>query len=130
VSKVTEQDSRDWALIAARAASDKKGSQIVVQYVHDAIKITDYFVIVTGMNNRQVDAIGDAVEEALREQVGVKPLGREGEDELTWVLLDYGNIVVHIFQPETRDFYRLETLWNDAPTLDLAAEGILEEPAE
>ena len=115
------------ALIAAKAADDKKAMDIVVQEVREALIITDYFVIVTGANNRQVDAITEAVEEALRLEADVKPIGREGLDELTWVLLDYGDFVVHIFQPELRDFYRLETLWNDVPLVDLTEIGITDQ---
>jgi ribosome-associated protein len=118
------ETSRAWAVTAARAANEKKATDIVVQRVKEAIVITDYFVIATGANNRQVDAICEAVEEALRKEAGVKPIGREGEADLSWVLLDYGDLVVHVFQPEVRDFYRLEALWNDAPTIDLAAEGL------
>ncbi len=118
---------KDMALIAAKAADDKKAMDIVVQEVREALIITDYFVIVTGANNRQVDAITEAVEEALRLEADVKPIGREGLDELTWVLLDYGDFVVHIFQPELRDFYRLETLWNDVPLVDLTEIGITDQ---
>jgi ribosome-associated protein len=111
-------------LIAARAADDKKAADIVVQEMRVALLITDYFVIATGANNRQVDAITEAIEEALRKEAGIKPIGREGLDEQTWVLLDYGDIVVHIFQPELREFYRLESLWSDAPFVDLTEAGI------
>ena len=115
------------ALIAARAADEKKAADIVVQEVRDALIITDYFVIATGANNRQVNAITEAVEDALRLEANVKPIGREGLDAMTWVLLDYGDFVVHIFQPELREFYRLETLWNDVPLLDLAEVGIIDQ---
>ena len=81
--------------------------------------MTDYFVIATGRTNIQVRAIADEVEEQLRERGGEKPIGREGAGEDKWVLLDYGDVVVHVFQPEERDFYRLEKLWGDAPRLEL-----------
>ena len=116
--------SREKAIIAALAAYDKKAIDIVVQEVRKQIVITDYFVIASGSNNRQVDAICEAIEEALREKAGVKPIGREGMEGQTWVLLDYGDFVVHVFQPEFRDFYRLEAIWNDAPYLDLAEHGL------
>jgi ribosome-associated protein len=116
--------SKDWALIAARAADNKKATDIIVQEVRETLLITDYFVIATGVNNRQVDAITEEIEKALREEVGIKPIGREGVDEQTWVLLDYGDIVVHVFQPELREFYRLESLWGDAPLVDLSEVGI------
>ena len=115
--------SRDHAIIAARAADEKKATDIVVQNVGELIGVTDYFVIVTASNSRQVSAIVDAVEEAERLQAGIKPLHREETRDGSWELLDYGNIVIHVFQPETREFYRLEALWNDAPVMDLAAEA-------
>ena len=111
------------AIVAARAADEKKATDIVVQNVGELIGVTEYFVIVTASNNRQVHAIVDAVEEAVRLQAGIKPLHREETRDGSWELLDYGSIVVHVFQPETREFYRLEALWNDAPVMDLAAEA-------
>lgn len=119
-----EKSTRECALVAARAANAKKATDIMVQEVRDLIGVTDYFVIVTAANNRQVEAIVDEIEEAERTQAAVKPLHREGTEDATWSLLDYGGFVVHVFQPETREFYRLETLWNDAPVVDLAAEGL------
>jgi ribosome-associated protein len=117
-------DSKQWALVAARAADDKKATDIIVQNVKEDLLITDYFVIATGANNRQVDAITEAIEEALRKEAGIKPIGREGVEEQTWILLDYGDIVVHVFQPELREYYRLESLWSDAPLVDLKEAGI------
>lgn len=115
--------SRECALIAARAADDKKASDIMVQEVRELIGCTDYFVIATASNNRQVAAIIDEVEEQVRVQGGIKPTHREGTQDGTWALLDYGDLVVHVFQPESRELYRLEQLWNDAPIIDLAAEA-------
>lgn len=112
-------DSREWAIMAARAASDKKAEDIVVVDVAELLVITDYFVICTGRNDRQVRTIADEVEDQLREKGGIKPIGREGADEGKWVLLDFGDLVVHVFQPEEREFYRLEKLWGDAPRLSL-----------
>ncbi len=120
----TEASSRECALIAARAADEKKATDIMVQEVGELIGVTDYFVIATAANNRQVEAIIDEIEEAERTQAHVKPLHREGTQDGTWSLLDYGSFVVHVFQPETREFYRLEALWNDAPVIDLSAEGL------
>ena len=89
----------------------------------DLIGVTDYFVIATASNNRQVEAIIDEIEDAVRTKAQMKPLHREGTQDGTWSLLDYGSFVVHVFQPETREYYRLEALWNDAPVIDLAAEA-------
>lgn len=125
-TKITPAESRQWAIIAAKAADEKKATDIMVQEVKDLIGVTDYFVIVTAGNNRQVEAIISEIEDQLREQAHVKPLHREVTGDGSWSLLDYGNIVVHVFQPDTRDFYRLESLWNDAPILDLAAEAGLD----
>lgn len=120
----TTKNSKDQALIAARAIDEKKGSDIVIQDVSELLNITDYFVICTAANNRRVDAIAEAVEEQLFKEADVKPASIEGLDSSKWVLMDYGNIVVHIFQPQDRDFYRLEQLWDAAPTIDVAAAGI------
>lgn len=120
---IERKSSRECALIAARAADEKKATDILVQDVRDLVGVTDYFIIVTAANNRQVNAIVDAIEEELRKQAGEKPLHREDTSDGSWELLDYGAFIIHVFQPETRDFYRLESLWNDAPVVDLAAEA-------
>jgi ribosome-associated protein len=110
------QHAIDLALIAADAAAEKLGSDIVLIDVSDRLALTDVFVIVTGSNERQVEAIVDSVEQKLR-AVGVKPLRREGRREGRWVLLDYSEIVVHIQHAEERVFYDLERLWRDCPTI-------------
>ena len=120
----TGQDfSRKCALIAARASDEKKATDILVQDVRELVSITDYFVIVTAANSRQVEAIIDEIEDALREQAHIKPSHTEDSRDGSWSLLDYGDVVVHVFMPEAREYYRLEELWNDAPTIDLAAEA-------
>lgn len=111
--------TKDWAVLAASAASDKKAEDIIVIEVADLLVVTDYFVIATGRNDRQVKTIADEVEDQLRERAGIKPIGREGQDEGKWVLLDFGDLVIHVFQPEEREFYRLEKLWGDAPRVPL-----------
>ncbi len=85
--------------------------------VHELLVITDIFLIASGNTRRQVQSLIDAVEEGLRGH-GRKPLRREGEDDSQWVLLDYGDIVVHVFDNPTRAYYDLERLWGDAPRLD------------
>jgi ribosome-associated protein len=109
-------------LIAADAAAEKLGSDIVLIDVSDRLALTDVFVIVSGSNERQVEAIVDSVEEKLR-AVGVKPLRREGRREGRWVLLDYSEIVVHIQHAEERVFYDLERLWRDCPTIPFDRPG-------
>ncbi len=114
--------SRTCAVIAARAANERKATDIVVQEVRNLVGETDYFVIVTAVNARQADAVIDEIEEGLRKQAHVKPRHREIAQDSSWSLLDYGNVVVHVFRPEAREYYRLESLWDDAPTLDLEDE--------
>ena len=116
--------AREAALVAARAIDAKKGSDIVIQYVGELLNVTDYFVIATAANRRRAEAISEEVEERMRVELGAKPIGREGEADAKWILLDYGSIVVHVFQPAERDYYRLEQLWDEAPTLDVALAGI------
>jgi len=116
------QHAIDLALIAADAAAEKLGSDIVLIDVSDRLALTDVFVIVTGSDERQVEAIVDSVEEKLR-AVGVKPLRREGRREGRWVLLDYSEIVVHVQHAEERVFYDLERLWRDCPTIPFDRPG-------
>lgn len=113
---------RECALIAARAALGKKASNITVQDVRELTSVADYFVIATASNSRQVNAIVDSIEEDVRRKGGMKPTHREGGAGGMWTLLDYSDFVVHVFQPEARNFYRLEELWNDAPVIDLSQE--------
>jgi ribosome-associated protein len=109
-------DSRDLATRAARAASAKQGQDIVILDVRDLITITDYFVIVSGTSERQLRTIADEVVHRLRER-GSRPVRTEGEPATGWVLLDYVDFVVHLFGEEQRDYYRLESLWRDAPVV-------------
>ena len=113
------------ATVAARAAAAKLAEDIVVIDVSDQLVITDCFVIASGNNDRQVNAIVDEVEEK-RRRAGYKPARREGTREGRWTLLDYVDIVVHIQHQDERNFYALDRLWRDCPTIpvDLAgAEG-------
>ena len=119
-----QKTPRECALIAARAADERKATDIMVINVGDVIDVTDFFVIATGQNTPQVEAILDSVEEALRKEASVKPISREQTKDHSWELIDYGDFVVDVFQPEAREFYRLETLWGDAPMVDLAEAGI------
>ena len=89
--------------------------------VGELLVVTDYFVVCTGETDRQVAAIADEIERQLKE-AGLPPIGREGLEEGKWALLDFADVVVHVFQPDERDFYRLERLWDDAPRLELSPE--------
>ena len=111
----TADQVREWARIAARAASAKGGEDTVIIEVGAILAITDAFVITSGRNGRQVKTIAEEVESKLKADGGISPLRVEGLGDSQWVLLDYGDLVVHVFLDETREFYDLERLWSDAP---------------
>jgi ribosome-associated protein len=106
-----------WAAVAAKAADDKQGTETVVLDVGSVLAITDFFVITSAPNTRLVRTIAEAVEERLRKAGGPTPLGVEGRADLQWVLLDYGDLVVHVFSEPTRRFYDIERLYRDVPVL-------------
>ena len=110
---------KEMALAAAKALDEKKGIGISAMEITDLTSLADYFVFATGSSNTQINALCGAVEKALDEQ-GVPVLRREGYRDGTWVLLDYGDIVVHVFSAEAREFYSLERLWNDGKIVDLS----------
>lgn len=103
---------------AARAASDKLAQNIVAFDVSEQLVITDAFLLCSAANDRQVKAIVDEIEDRLR-AIGAKPVRREGERDGRWVLIDYGDVVVHVQHEEERSFYALERLWRDCPTIEL-----------
>jgi ribosome-associated protein len=105
------------AAIAARAAADKQAHDTVLLEVGHVLAITDHFVIASGTNPRQVRTIVDEVEKQVKDQAGPGPLRIEGLDDARWVLMDYGDFVVHVFLDEVRRYYDLERLWADAPRL-------------
>ena len=110
---------KELALLAARALSDKKGAQIQVLEIGGLTTLADYFVICSGTSNTQIKALTESVEEAMK-NAGEMPDHIEGHREGTWVLSDYGCVVVHIFSPEAREFYDLERLWSDAEEIDIS----------
>jgi ribosome-associated protein len=110
-------------LEAATAASSKKAERIVILDVSQQLVITDHFVICSGNTDRQVRTIADEVEKRLLEVSSLKPYRREGKSEGRWVLLDYVDFVVHVFQAEDRDYYDLERLWADAPVVPFEDDG-------
>lgn len=101
--------------IICKALSDKKGVLIKILNVRDLTSIADYFVLSSTMNKKQAQAAADEVEEKLKE-IGVSPLRKEGYQEGDWILLDFGDVVVHIFTDQERTHYDFDTLWKDAPT--------------
>ena len=121
--------AKELALMAARALSDKKGREIQVLEIGDLTTLADYFVIATGSSNTQINALVDNVEKILREEAEEEPLHREGYRGGTWVLLDYGSVIVHVFTQEAHDYYDLEHLWADA-TVVPASEWMPEQPED
>jgi ribosome-associated protein len=105
-------------LVAARAAEVKSGEDTAVLAMGELLGLTDAFVITSGRNSRQVKTIVDEVERQVAEVDGRKPVRVEGLDDARWVLMDYGDFLVHVFLDEARDFYDLEHLWTDAPRVD------------
>ena len=115
------------ALSAAQAAADKKAQDIVIIDVAEQMVITDAFVLASAPNERQVQAIVDAIEEALVSlPEKAKPVRREGERSGRWVLLDYVDIVVHVQHTEEREFYALDRLWKDCPTIPFVDRALVE----
>jgi ribosome-associated protein len=113
----TPEEVQAWARIAAAAADDKKATDTVLLEVGKVLSITDVFVVTSGTNARQVRTIADEIDKKLREDAGISPLRTEGRRDLTWVLLDYGALVVHVFSDEMRRFYDIERLYRDVPTV-------------
>ena len=109
-------DPGQLARAAVDAAADKKASDVILLDIGDVTTIADYFVICSGNNSRQIQAIADAIDEELGKQ-GAKLLHREGVAETGWLLLDFGDVIVHIFGPKEREYYRLERLWSEAKTV-------------
>ncbi len=115
--------SLEIAKVAAIAADDKKATDLVVLDLSEQTDVCDYFVICTAANGPLMDAVVDSIEEKVLKNTGAKPISREGRGRSTWVLLDYGPVVVHVFRPEARDYYRLERLWGEAPRIDLGLDS-------
>ncbi|MGA2837467.1 MAG: ribosome silencing factor [Acidimicrobiales bacterium] len=108
-------DVPDECLVAARAADAKSGEETVILAMGELLGVTDAFVVTNGRNQRQVKTIVDEVERQVKRDCGRSPLQVEGLADAYWVLMDYGDFLVHVFMDEARSFYDLEHLWNDAP---------------
>jgi len=127
---MAEVDDARWAIEAARAADAKGGADVVVLEVGPVMALCGWFVIASGSNSRLVRTIAEAVEEQVVAAGGPKPLRVEGLDDVRWVLLDYGDVVVHIFLDEARRYYDLERLWSDAARLEWRPAAAIEAGGE
>jgi len=110
------------ARTAALTAAEHDGTEIVVLDMTERTALFDYFVIATGTSRRQLHAMSEEIDHALEDKLNDKRMNIDGYDESRWIVLDYGTVVVHLFDEDTRAFYSLEALWSDAPKLDLTAE--------
>jgi len=109
-------------LIAVRAAESKKASDMIVLDLTGITSFADYFVICTGANQRQVQAIADEVGQRLKKEARELPISLEGYDQAEWVLADYGDLLVHVFSPKSREYYGLERLWRNAKHVEIPPE--------
>ena len=105
------------ACLAARVAADNKARDIIVLDMRPCTPLFDYFVIVTGSSRRQIHTLAEEIDDALQAE-GDSRMGIEGYEASKWVVQDYGDVVIHVFDPDTRDYYKLEELWADAPKID------------
>jgi len=115
---INEDDSQELALTIAQAADDRKAGDIVLLKVSDVSYLADYFVVVTGFSSAQVRAIARSIEDEVEEKWHRYPAQTEGQAEGSWVLLDYGDVIAHIFMPDEREFYSLEAFWGHAERID------------
>ena len=113
-----EFTTRELATKIAHKADDKKAEEILLFDMREITTVADYFVICSGSSNTQVQAIVRSIEDGLKEEVGSSPVRKEGLDENQWVVLDYADVLVHVFQSEKREYYNLEKLWGDAEAVE------------
>ncbi len=121
-------DPKDLALALAQLLHDKQAEDIVLLDVEQLVGYTSYLVIASGRSDRQVKALADHLDRQGR-VAGVRPMGREGTDRGQWALLDFGDVVVHVFRDEERNFYDLENLWSEAPRIDFVGDDSAAEAA-
>lgn len=114
-------DSKATAIAAANIAMDKKAKDVIILELKALTIIADYFVICSGTSTTQVRAISEAVSEGFGKKR--RPIGVEGLNNSRWVLMDYGDVIIHVFEQETRDYYQLEKLWLDAPRIEVDEKG-------
>jgi len=111
---IKQSDTKKTVLQCTNAALDKKAKNLIILKVKELSSFTDYFIICSGTSDRQVKGIATSIEETLK-KAGVLPLGIEGKDSGNWILMDYGDVIIHIFYEPTREFYDIERLWSDVP---------------
>lgn len=121
VTPTVETHTQSW-LVAVRAAESKKAADIKVLDLSGITSFADYFVLCTGANQRQVQAIADEVALRMKQDAGERPISVEGYDQAEWVLADFGDLLVHVFSPKAREYYSLERLWRHAKTVAIPAE--------
>ncbi len=115
---------KETALFAVECALDKKAHDLKLFEVKELSSLTDYLLIASGRSDRQVQAIGEHIRLEMKEKHGLLPLAIEGMDQGRWILLDYGDVMIHVFQPEVRGFYDLEGLWTEAPEVELERTSV------
>ena len=118
-----QSDALRIAKVAAQAADEKQATDVTVLDVGEILAITDLFVVASAGNKRQVRTISDAITDAVRRETGRSPLSSEGVTEQQWILIDYGSVVVHVFDDETRRFYEIERLYRDVPAVSWRLVG-------
>lgn len=123
MTKKKEPDSRKRVLLCINASLEKKAKELVILNVKDISAFTDYFLIMSGTSDRQVRAIADTIQENLK-LAGILPLGIEGEAAGQWILMDYDDVIIHIFIETIRSFYDLERLWTEAPRMLVPDETV------
>lgn len=119
----TDDLSEKLALTIAEAGDSRKAGDMLVLRVADVSYLADYFVVLTGYSNVQVRAIANTIEEEVKENCERKPLRTEGKTEGSWILLDYGEVIVHVMMPNEREFYNLEAFWGHAERVDFQVSG-------
>lgn len=121
--RMIDREARALACTVARVADHQHATDVLVLHVGDVLGVTEYFVVASASNRRLVGAVVDEVETQVREATGRSPLRTEGVREQQWVLIDYGDVVVHVFLAEVRAFYEIERLYTDVPKIDWVAAG-------
>ena len=120
---MSDLSAEEKTAVSTLAATDKKAMDVVILDMREASSITDYFLLCAGGSERQAQAIADAIDEQMSRH-GVASLGVEGYREARWILMDYGDVVVHVFSQDTRDFYDLERLWSNAPKVEISNDSV------